>query len=99
MIPVTPGLTGKVAALMVAVFMASLKLAVMTASEHTPVAPLGGVTEITVGGWLHPLAAVAKLHTKSLASPLPNRSLTPVVRVAVKSVLIARGLDGVKVKT
>ena len=83
MIPVTPGLTVKVVVLIDEVFIASLKVAVMTAREHTPVAPLAGVTEITVGGGLHPLDAVVKLQTESLASPLPNRSLTPVVRVAV----------------
>ena len=83
MIPVTPGVTVKVVALMLAVFIASLKVAVMTAREHTPVAPLAGVTETTVGGGLHPLEAVVKLQTKSLASPLPKVSLTPLVRVAV----------------
>ena len=49
MIPVTPGLTVKVVVLMVAGFIASLKVAVMTAREHTPVAPSGGVTETTLG--------------------------------------------------
>ena len=98
MIPVTPGLTVKVVVLMVEVFIASLKVAVITASEHTPVAPLAGVTETTVGGGLHPLAAVLKLQTKSVASPLPKVSRTPVVRVAVKTVFTARGFDGVKVK-
>lgn len=83
MIPVTPGLTVKVMVLMVAGFIASLKVAVMTAREHTPVAPFAGVTETTVGGGLHPLAAVVKLQTESLASPLPKVSRTPVVRVAV----------------
>src|SRR5881409_998905 len=97
MIPLTP-VNVKVAVLMVVGFIASLKVAVTTAREHTPVAPLTGVTETTVGGGLHPLAAVLKLQAKSLASPLPNRSLTPVVRVAVKTVFMARGLDGVKVK-
>ena len=81
--PVTPGLTVKVMVLMVAGFIASLKVAVMTAREHTPVAPFAGVTETTVGGGLHPLAAVVKLQTESLASPLPKVSRIPVVRVAV----------------
>ena len=62
--------------------MASLKVAVRTALEQTPVEPLGGVTESTVGGGLHPLAAVVKLQTKLLARALPKRSRTPVVRVA-----------------
>ena len=52
----------------------------------------------TVGGGLHPLAAVVKCQTKLLARALPKRSRTPVVMVAVKIVLMARGLDGVKVK-
>ena len=82
-IPVTPGVTVKVVALIDETFIASLKVAVITASEHTPVAPLAGVTETTVGGGLHPLAAVLKLHTKLLVSPLPKVSRTPVVRVAV----------------
>ena len=50
MIPVTPGLTVKVVVLMVAGFIASLKVAVTSAREHNAVAPLVGVTEITVGG-------------------------------------------------
>ncbi len=62
--------------------MASLKVAVRTALEQTPVEPLGGVTESTVGGALQPLAAVVKLQTKLLARELPKRSRTPVVRVA-----------------
>src|SRR2546423_15532957 len=98
MVPVTPGAIVKVVLLIDEVFIASLKVAVMTAREHTPVAPLAGVTEITVGGGLHPLAAVVKLQTESLASPLPKVSWAPVVRVAVYTVLIVRGLDGGKVK-
>src|SRR5439155_8945298 len=85
MIPLTPGLTVKVVVLMDEAFIASLKVAVMPAREHTPVAPFAGVTETTVGGELHPLAAVLKLHTKSVAKKLPKVSLTPVVRVAVRS--------------
>ena len=83
MVPVTPGVTVKVAALIDEVFIASLKVAVTAASEHTPVAPLAGVTEITVGGGLHPLAAVLKLHTKSVARGLPKVSWAPVVIVAM----------------
>ena len=49
MIPVTPRLTVKVVVLMVAGFIASLKVAVMVARVHTPVEPLGGVTEATAG--------------------------------------------------
>src|SRR5689334_19552973 len=82
MVPLTPA-TVNAAVLIDEVFIASLKVAVMTAREHTPVEPLAGLTETTVGGGLHPLAAVLKLHTKLLASPLPYRSLTPVVSVAL----------------
>ena len=64
-------------------FIAWLKVAVMAAREHTPVAPVAGMTEPTIGGGLHPLAAVLKLHTKSLARALPKVSRTPVVMVAV----------------
>src|SRR6266446_2943770 len=98
MVPVTPSVTVKVVVLIDEVFIASLKVAVMTAREHTPVAPLAGVTDATVGCGLHPLAAVLKLHTKSLARALPKVSLTPVVMVAVYRVFTASGLDGVKVK-
>ena len=82
MVPVTPGVTVKVEVLTVATFMASLKVAVTTELEQTPVEALGGVTESTVGGGLHPLAAVVKLQTKLVARALPNKSLTPVERVA-----------------
>src|ERR1700676_2109065 len=81
MVPLTPD-TVKVDELMVARFMASLKVAVTRELEQTPVAALGGATESTVGGGLHPLAAVVKLQTKLVARALPNRSRTPVVRVA-----------------
>src|SRR6202790_4995987 len=81
MVPDTPDRV-KVDELMVARLMASLKVAVTTELEQTPVAALGGVTESTVGGGLHPLAAVVKLQTKLVARALPNRSRTPVVRVA-----------------
>src|ERR1700688_1887882 len=50
MVPVTPGVTVKVEVLTVATFMASLKVAVTTELEQTPVEALGGVTESTVGG-------------------------------------------------
>src|ERR1700680_2108392 len=80
--------------------MASLNVAVITVLGHTPAAPPGGVTEITVGGGgaTHDVAAVVKVQTKSLANALPKRSLAPVVMVAVEAVLTARLLDGVKVK-
>ena len=83
MVPVTPGVTVKVVLLMVAGFIASLKVAVTDASEHTPVAPLTGVTETTTGGGLHGLGAVVKLHTKLCANPTPKRFLARVLMVAV----------------
>ena len=83
MVPVTPGATVKVDELMLATFMASLKVAVMTLLEQTPVEMFGGVTDRTVGAGLHPLAAVVKVQTKLLARLLPKRSRTPVVIVAV----------------
>ncbi len=83
MIPVTPGLTLNVVALRDDMFIASLKVAVMTAREHTPVTPLRGVTEITTGGGVHALAAVVKLHTKLRANPTPNRFLARVLMAAV----------------
>src|SRR2546427_588067 len=66
-------------------FIASLKVAVMTAREHTPVAPLAGVTETTVGGDLHPLAAVLKLHTKFVSRELPKASTTAELRAGEKT--------------
>jgi hypothetical protein len=45
-----PAVKVKVVVLIVAGFIASLKVAVATELVQTPVAPLGGVTEVTVGG-------------------------------------------------
>jgi hypothetical protein len=80
--------------------MASLNVAVITVLGHTPAAPPGGVTEITVGGGggVHAEVPVVKVQTKLLASALPNGSLAPVLIVAVYKVLSARVLDGVNVK-
>ena len=84
-IPVTPGDTVKVRVLIVTGFMASLKVAVTTVFGHTPSAPFRGATEITAGGGGpgQAVAAVVKVHTKLLASALPNESVAPVVIVAV----------------
>src|SRR5579863_7059380 len=99
-VPVTPGATVKVVVSIVAGFIASLNVAVITVLGHTPAAPLGGATEITVGGGgaAHALAAVVKVHTKLFASLLPDGSLAPVVIVAVYKVLSIRLPAGVKVK-
>ena len=63
---VAPGtVTVKVAALIVAGFIASLNVAATSVLTGTAVAPLTGRVEITVG------APVVKLHTKLAAMPLP----------------------------
>jgi hypothetical protein len=72
----------KVVVLIVAGFIASLKVAVTAVLGHTPAVRFGGVTEITVGG-THGLAPVVKLQTKLSTSGLPNVSWAPVVIVAV----------------
>ena len=83
MVPLAPGDTVKVVVFAVETFMASLKVAVTTLLEQTPTDAFGGLTESTVGGGLHPLAAVVKRQTKSLARAFPKRSRTPVVILAV----------------
>src|SRR6185312_1380570 len=60
----------------------------------TPVAPLAGTVEITVGR-----AAVVKVHTKLAAGAMPSVFNAPVVMVAVNTVLKARGALGVNVAT
>jgi hypothetical protein len=77
-------------------FIASLKVAVTTVLGQTPGVPLGGVSEITVGG-AHNAPLVVKVHPKLLANALPNVSVAPVVIAAVYKVFSARALDGVKV--
>jgi len=63
---VAPGpVTVKVAALIVAAFIASLNVAETRALTGTAVAPLAGSVEMTVG------APVVKLHTKFAAMALP----------------------------
>jgi len=90
---VAPGpVTVNVVALIVAGFMASLKVAEMGVLTATPVAPLIGTVETTVGA-----AAVVKVQTKLAASPAPVRSFAPVVIVAVNTVLAASVVAGVNV--
>ena len=72
----------KVVVLIVEDFIASLKVAVTTVLGQMPDEPFGGATEITVGG-PHGVLLVVKVHTKLLANGTPNRSLAPVVMVAV----------------
>jgi hypothetical protein len=83
--------------LIVAGFIASLKVAVTAVLGHIPTVRTG-VTEITVGG-AHASLEVVKLHARLLASATPYSSIAPVVIVAVYVVLSARpGAFGVKVK-
>jgi hypothetical protein len=90
---VAPGPTRvKVVALMVAAFMASLKVAEIVVLMGTAVDPLTGTVEITVGG-----EAVVKVHTKLAASGTPVGSFAPVVIVAVNKVPVARIVVGVNV--
>jgi hypothetical protein len=75
---VTPGpVKVKVAALIVAGFIASLNVADTRVFRGTPVPPIVGTVEMTVG------APVVKLHTKLLGSAFPSVSVAPVVIVAV----------------
>ena len=95
-VPVTSVAPGpvkvNVAALIVAGFMASLNVAEIVVLTGTPVAPLTGTVETTVGA-----AAVVKVQTKLAASPAPAGSFAPVVIVAVNRVPLARTVVGVKV--
>lgn len=72
----------KVVALIVEGFIARLKVAVTNVLGQMPVVPLTGKTETTVGG-AQGFAPVVNVHTKLLASALPNISVAPVVIVAV----------------
>jgi hypothetical protein len=78
MIPVTPGLTVKVVVLMVAGFIASLKVMVTSAREHTPLAALGGVTETTAG--VRPTVFVSQY---GLPHPVTRRSIRNAMNQAV----------------
>jgi hypothetical protein len=77
-----PDVKVKVVVLIVAGFIASLKVALTTVLGQMPAARLGGATETTVGG-IHGVALVVKLQTKLLASAMPNVLWAPVVIVAV----------------
>ena len=64
----------KLAAVTVAAAIASLKVAVMLAVLLTPVAPLAGDVDVTVGG----VVSIVKVQTLSTASALPATSFTPL---------------------
>ena len=84
--------------MIVAGFIASLKVALTAWLVATPVTPLGvGTVEITVGAV--GAGTVRKFQAKLLAMGSPCVSKAPVVIVAVYKVLVASGLDGVKIAT
>jgi len=89
----------KLAVVMLAAFMASLKLAVIAVLIATIVAPLAGKTVLTVGAVVSGAALVVKLQVNGAASALPARSRTAVVIVAAQVVLEGSGLLGVKAAT
>ena len=73
----------KVAAVTVAGFTGSLKVAVRAEEIDTLVAPLGGLVVLTVGVVVSGTVPVVKDQVYGVANALPARSLTPVVRVAM----------------
>src|ERR1700730_17748868 len=80
------------AAVTVAGFMASLKVAVILRLMGILIAALTGFVEMTVG-----MVPVVKLHTELPARALPFASFAPVVIVAVYMELAANMVAGVKV--
>jgi len=90
---VAPGpVTVKVVPVMVAGFMASLKVAETSVLTATEVARFAGTVDTTAGG-----GAVVKVQAKFAARAAPAGSFAPVVIVAVNSLLAARTSVGVKV--
>ena len=83
------------AVLSVALVIASENVAVYEALSATPVAPLAGAVEDTVGGVVSAAAAVVKRQLKLAASALPESSSAAVVMVAVYCVLAVRLAEGV----
>jgi hypothetical protein len=61
------------------------------------VAALAGLVEITVGAVVSAVAPVVKVQTKELAKEVPDRSLAPVVIVAVYIILAVRLAVGANV--
>jgi hypothetical protein len=82
----------KVAALMLAAFIAWLNVAEIVVLTATAAAPFAGTVETTVGG-----GAVVNVHAKLAARGTPVRSFAPVVIVAVYKVLLAKTAVGVNV--
>ena len=73
----------KLAAMMVAESMVSLKVPVRFVLMATEVAVSAGVTEVTVGAVVSGAGSVVKLQTLLAARELSARSFAPVVTVAV----------------
>ena len=73
----------KVPGLMVEGSIALSKVALTEASTTTPGVPSAGFKRVTVGAVVSVVSPVVKVQTKLLASALPDRSVTPVVIVAV----------------
>ena len=73
-----------------------LKFAAIFWFRGTATAAFAGFVELTTGGVITTVAPVVKCHTTFDASALPARSWTPVVIVAVYSVLDSRIVAGEK---
>ncbi len=73
----------KVAALIVAGFMASLNVIETVPAVGTFAAPFAGLTAVTVGGVLSGAGDVVKDDVKLAAMALPATSITPAVTVTV----------------
>ena len=93
----------KLAAVMVAGAMSSLKTALTEVLVATPAVGPGidvtGTVRTTLGRVLSGAAPVVNVQTKLPANATPLLSATPVVTVAVHVVLTGRLADGVKIAT
>ena len=88
-----PGpVTLKVVALIVVTSIGTLNVALTVVLSATPMAPLDGTVDTTVGG-----GAVVKVHTELAVREAPVGSVAPVVIVAVNKVLLGRTTAGVNV--
>src|SRR5579863_165050 len=95
---VGPGPTSvKVAGLSVAGSIAALKVALIAALGGTEMAPLPGVSEVTVGAVPIGPEPVVKVQVNVAASGFPARSSAPTVILAVNVTPALRALFGVKV--
>src|ERR1041385_438520 len=74
----------KLVVLIVAGFIASLKVAAICWLSATPVAVLAGTVRVTVGAGVSGAAPGVKLQTKALARALPARPFPPVVTAAAQ---------------